>query len=147
MFDQLREGAGESYSPSASSNWPIGMASGGAFVASSAIKPEAIDRFFALGKAIATDFATRPATTDEIFRVITPLREYILRASTGNQFWIGQLMGATRDPRRIDALKTLLPDYLRITPAELQQSAARWLKPDAMFMLAVKPQASPRAAP
>lgn len=140
LFDQLREGQGEAYSPDASSSWPTGMTSGGSFTVMSQVKPEGLDRFFALTKAIAADFAARPVTADELARVQTPLRESIARASSGNTFWMGHLMGSTREPRKIETLRTLVRDYMRITPAEIQATARRWLVPDKAFLLAVKPE-------
>jgi zinc protease len=140
LFEQLREGQGESYSPSADSSWPLGMTSGGSFTLSSQVRPEGVDRFFALAQTIAADLANRPATADELARVQTPLRESIARASSGNTFWMTQMMGSSRDPRRIEALRSLLGDYLRITPADLQDAARRWLVPDKAFKLVVRPE-------
>lgn len=140
LFDQLREGQGESYSPSADASWPLQLASGGAFTLTSQIRPENADRFFALAGDIAADLASRPVSADELARVQTPLRESIARASSGNTFWMTQMRGASRDPRRIDALRSLIRDYLRITPAELQETAKRWLVPDKSFKLLVRPE-------
>ena len=140
LFDQLREGQGEAYSPNANSSWPLGMTGGGSFSVISQVKPEGLDRFFALTSTIAADFAARPVSADELARVQTPLRESLARASSGNTFWMSQLAGATRDPRRIDALRSLVRDYLRITPAEIQETARRWLVPDKAFKLAVTPE-------
>lgn len=55
-------------------------------------------------------------------------------------FWMGQLAGATRDPRKIAALQSLVTDYLKITPAEIQQAARRWLVPQNALQLEVKPE-------
>lgn len=140
LFDQLRESQGESYSPSADSSWPLGMTSGGSFTLSSQVRPEGVARFFTLAESIAADLASRPVSADELARVQTPLRESIARASSGNTFWMTQMMGSTRDPRRIDALRSLVGDYMRITPADLQEVARRWLVPEKAFRLVVKPE-------
>jgi zinc protease len=140
LFDQLRESQGESYSPSADSSWPLGMTSGGSFTLSSQVRPEGLERFFSLAQAIAADLASRPVSADELARVQTPLRESIARASSGNTFWMTQMMGSSRDPRRIDALRSLVGDYMRITPADLQEVARRWLVPEKAFRLVVKPE-------
>jgi zinc protease len=140
MFSQLREEEGASYSPNVDSSWPFGLASGGNFIVTSQLKPEGFDRFFAISKGIAADLAAKPVTADELARVINPLHESIARASSGNMFWLGQLTGASRDPRRIAALRSLVTDYLKITPAELQETARKWLAPEKAFMLEVKPK-------
>ena len=140
MFVQLREEEGASYSPSVDSNWPLGLANGGNFVVTSQLKPEGFDRFFVISKGIAADLAAKPVTADELARVINPLHESITRASSGNMFWMGQLMGASRDPRRITALQSLVTDFLKVTPAELQEVARKWLVPEKAFQLEVRPE-------
>ena len=140
MFAQLREEEGASYSPSVDSSWPLGLKSGGNFVVTSQLKPEGFDRFFAISKGIAADLAAKPVTADELARVINPLHESITRASSGNMFWLGQLTGASRDPRRITALQSLVTDFLKITPAELQGTARKWLVPEKAFQFEVKPE-------
>ena len=140
MFTQLREEEGASYSPNVDSSWPTGLESGGSFIVTSQLKPEGFERFFAISRGIAADLAAHPVSADELARVINPLHESINRASSGNSFWLGQLTGATRDPRKITALQSLVTDYLKITPAELQQAASKWLVPEKSFQLEVRPE-------
>ena len=129
MFDRYREQEGQSYSPSASSNWPWGLTSGGSFVVIAQPKPDGVDRFYAITDEIAADLAAKPPTDDELKRAVGPMIEMLNRASSGNTFWMMQMAGATRDPRRQSALKSLMSDFRRITPAELQGAAQRWLVP------------------
>jgi zinc protease len=143
MFDTLREGEGASYSPNVSSNWPAFMPGGGSVVVTSLLKPGGVDRFFALARQIAADLATKPVTADELLRTVGPMRQSIARASSGNSFWLGQLQGASSDPRRLQSLSTLNSDYARITPEELQATAKRWLAPDKSFSMVVMPSAKP----
>lgn len=145
MFDQLREGEGQSYSPNVSSSWPAFMPGGGSFVVTSQLNPKGVDRFFALTKAIAADLAAKPPTADEIARSVGPMKQYFARASSGNGFWLGQLSGATGEPSRISNVASLTYDYGRITPAELQEAAKRWLVPGKSFSLVVLPEAKPEA--
>ncbi|MFM9853899.1 MAG: M16 family metallopeptidase [Sphingomonadaceae bacterium] len=140
MFDQLREAEGQSYSPNVNSDWPTGIEGGGNFSVTSQIKPSGVDRFFALSKSIAADLATKPVTADEMTRSVGPLVELIRRASSGNTFYMQRLAGASRDPRRISALKNLIGDYQRITPADLQAAAKKWLVPEKAFSLVVLPE-------
>ena len=142
LFNQLRDGEGASYSPQANSQWPMGLKGGGNFYVASQLQPDKVDLFFRLTRSIAADLAAKPIEADELKRAVLPLRELIARISTGNSFWLGQLAGATRDPKRVEALRSLVSDYNRITPEELRASAARWLKPDADFTLIVVPEKS-----
>ncbi len=140
LFDQLRGEEGAAYSPSVGSSWPVGMAGGGAVVVLSQLKPGATERFFAISRGIAADLVARPVSADELARAVGPMRQLIQRASTGSSFWLSQLSGVTSDPRKEGALLSLSSDYARITPAELQATAKRWLDPGKEFRLVVLPK-------
>jgi zinc protease len=144
LFDQLREAEGASYSPNVNNSWPEGMTSGGSFAVISQLRPDSIDTFFRIARAVAADLATKPVTADELARAVTPMRELIARASSGNSFWMSQLSGSSADPRKLLALQTLPSDFARITPAELQATAKRWLVPDKSFSLVVVPEQKAR---
>ncbi len=139
IFDQLRSEEGAAYSPSVGSSWPVGMNGGGSVVVLSQLKPAAIDRFFAISRGIAADLVAKPVSADELARAVGPMRQLIQRASTGSSFWLSQLSGITSEPRKESALLTLSSDYARITPAELQATARRWLDPAKEFRLVVLP--------
>ena len=140
LFDQLREAEGASYSPNVSSQWPVGMASGGNIIVSSQLRPETVDKFFTIARAVAADFVAKPVSADELARAVNPMRQLIARASSGNTFWMSQLGGASTDPRKLAALRSLPSDYARITPADLQASAKRWLIPGKSFSMVVLPE-------
>jgi zinc protease len=140
MFDQLREAEGASYSPVVDSNWPSGFTSGGNFAVIAQLKPEGVARFFTISQDIAVSLANKPVTPDEMARAVTPMKERIARASTGSMFWLRNLEGASFDESRITALKSILSDLTRITPADLQESARKWFKPDQAFKLTVLPE-------
>lgn len=139
LFDKLREGEGASYSPSVGSQWPDGFSGGGNFVALSQLQPRNVDAYFAMVRSIAADLASTPVTQDELNRAILPMKEMIIRAATGSTFWLSQLGGVSFDPRKATALKTLASDYGTMTPAQVQETAKRWLRPDRMFTMAVLP--------
>jgi zinc protease len=140
MFDQLREAEGASYSPSVDSSWPIGFDGGGNFSVIAQLKPGGTDRFFMLSKGIAQNLANKPVSADELARAINPMKERISRASTGSSFWLRYLEGSSTDPRRLSVLKSILSDFSRITPAEIQETARKWLKPDQAFQMVVLPE-------
>lgn len=140
LFARLREAARESYSPSASSSWPVGMSAGGRFIVTGQTRPEETGLFFKIAEEIAADLMKTPVTPDELARVQGPLREFIARASSGNMFWMRQMSGAARDPRRIAAVNSLGSDYARVNPSDLQAAAQRWLVPSQAFRLVVVPE-------
>lgn len=141
IFSQLREAEGASYSPGVNSNWPLSMRSGGSFVISSQLRPDRIDLFFRISRKIADDLASKPVTKDELLRAVTPLRQFIARASSGNSFWLSQLAGISRDKSKAEALRTMSSDFGRITAAELQATARRWFVQNRAMMFVVRPEA------
>lgn len=139
LFDELREVQGASYSQNVGSDWPTQLPNGGNFIVTAQLSPAGVDRFFTLARRIANDLATKPVTADEMLRSVGPRDKAIARASSGSSFWLSQLAGASVDPDRLRALSTLFTDYDRITPAELQASAKRWLVPEKSFAMEVVP--------
>ncbi|RYD46790.1 MAG: insulinase family protein, partial [Sphingomonadales bacterium] len=139
LMDQLRSQAGISYSPSVASQWPVGMPEGGKVIALGMVPPDKTDFFFKLARDIAADLVAKPVEADELDRALTPLKQQILRQSSGNMFWMRQAEGGTVDPARIAAIDTLARDYASATPAEVQALAAKYLRPDKDWTLKIVP--------
>jgi zinc protease len=140
LFERLRQESGASYSPSVSSQWPVGSTSGGKIVAIGQVSPENVPLFFRLSREIAADLAKNPVGADELERTIKPMGQQLLRASTSSQFWLAQMGGGTYDPRRLAAVRSLGSDLMTTTPAELQALAARYLRPDTDWTMEVLPK-------
>lgn len=140
LLDALREKAGASYAPQAFSDWPTDVSAGGTITALAQLEPEFVPIFFAEAENIAKDLATNPPSEDELARVTEPLANIIRRASTGNQFWLYNLEGATTDPRRIQLLRSVLFDYSQTTPQAMQQLATKYLLGKSPVQIAVIPQ-------
>ncbi len=130
LFERLRSIDGAAYTPSAASSWPFASQSGGYVLINSQLRPERIPYFFALVDEIANDLRANPISADELARQVEPIRQLLGRASTGNAFWMSQLEGYTRDPRRLAMMRSLGSDLLNVTPAELQTLAQRYLIAD-----------------
>jgi zinc protease len=141
LYDRLRTEAGASYSPSVGSSWPDGAASGGRIMAIGQVPPDKTDLFFRLSREIATDLVKNPISDDELQRAKTPMQQYVMRASTGNTFWLNLLSGAAYDPRKIASARSILLDYQNVTAADLQAVAAKYLRPDKDWTMEVVPKA------
>ena len=140
LLTAMREKLGASYAPQVVSSWPVDLDSGGSITAVAQLEPDAVPTFFRTAGEIAADLAKNPPTADELARVIEPLRQQVTRAATSSAFFMYQLQGATADPRRIDAVRTILLDYTQTTPARMQALAAKYLNPDKAWRMAVMPQ-------
>ncbi|MEA1620085.1 insulinase family protein, partial [Erythrobacter sp. T5W1-R] len=146
LLDALRERAGASYSPQVFSNWPTDVESGGRITALAQLEPDFVPIFFAEADRIARDLAANPPAADELERVTGPLGQMIQRASTGNQFWLYNLEGASFDPQRVALLRSLLVDYTQTTPEVMQFLAERYFTQRRPLRLAVIPQGQTLAA-
>ncbi len=140
LMDAMREKLGASYAPQVVANWPLDLDNGGSLMALAQLQPTAVPTFFATADTIAADLTMRPATPDEIARVTEPLRQQLTRASSSSAFFMFQIEGATEDPSRIAALRTLLSDYTRITPEELVALAKKYLGAGRSAKIAVIPE-------
>lgn len=140
LIDAMRERAGASYAPNVSTNWPIDLASGGRIMALAQLKPQDVPVFFAAAESIAADLAANPPGADELARATEPLRQLVRRAMTGNLFWLYQIEGSSRDPRRLYALNTLQSDYSVTTPEKMQALAQKYLASHDGWKLAVIPE-------
>ena len=142
LLDRMREKLGASYSPQVFSEWPIDLDSGGAIMALGQLDPKSLPVFFATADEIAAELIAKPVTADELARVTEPLRQQLTRASSSSAFFMYQLEGATADPVRIAALRTLLSDYTRTTPERMQALAAKYLGQNKSWRAAVVPEGS-----
>lgn len=140
LFDEMRERAGASYAPQVRVDWPNDDVGGGTIIALAQLRPDDIPAFYAAADEIARDLATTGPTADELARVTEPLRQTILRATTGNGFWMWQLRGSTRDPSRIGVIRTLLDDYSMTTPDRMKALAAKYLEARKPLEIAIIPE-------
>lgn len=145
LMDAMRERAGASYAPYVGSRWPLGVASGGSFVAMAQLPPTQTDAFFAAADKIADDLAANGPTADELARATEPVLQALWRMQSGYTFWMNQLEGGAFDENRIVYLPTIIADYQTTTPAEIKELAARYLGARDGFRLAVLP--SDKAGP
>ncbi len=140
LFDRLRSVAGASYSPQASSSWPVGLSDGGRIIALGQVAPDKVDLFFKLSREIAAELVSTPVDADDLKRIVQPMGQYVLRSATGNQFWLMQTAGGSFDQRRLDAARSVISDFIGMTPADLQALAAKYLRPDKDWTMAVIPK-------
>lgn len=147
LLDAMREKMGASYAPQVYSSWPVDLTSGGTISALAQLQPGSVPVFFDTAREIAADLIARPPSADELSRVTEPLRQQVTRAATGSAFFMYQLEGATQDPARFAALRSLLNDYTQVTPQQMQALASRYLAPEKGWQLAVVPEAAAPAVP
>jgi len=135
-----REKLGASHPPQVVSDWPLDVNGGGSIMALAQLQPQVVPEFYRIADQIAADLAATPPTAEELGLVVEPLRQQITRASTSTAFFMYQIEGATEDPSRFGAIRSILTDYTQITPADVQALARKYLVRDKSWRLAVIPQ-------
>jgi zinc protease len=140
LFDKLRSTEGAAYSPSARNSWSFAFDKGGYLIVSSQVRPDRIDYFRQVVEATAADLAKTPVSADELDRAVVPMRQLLMRASTGNAFWMSQMEGSTRDPRYVEAMRNMANDMLSVTPEQVQALAVKYLVPGKSWSVVVLPE-------
>ncbi len=140
VLNKLREKLGQSYSPQAVNDWPLDLDGGGKIMVIAQLKPEAVPIFFAAADEIAADLVANPVTADELNLVTEPLKQQLSRAGTSSAFFMYLMEGATSDPARFSAVRTVLSDYTVTTPEAMQALARKYLVRGASWRLAVLPK-------
>ena len=139
LFDKLRSTEGSAYSPNVQNNWPFSQESGGYILVSSQVRPDRVKYFYDVVKETAADLAATAVTQDELQRAVAPMQQLLMRAGTGNAFWMNQMEGATHDPRYVQAMQTMARDMLSVTPGDIQKLAAKYLVPAKSWSAVVLP--------
>jgi zinc protease len=141
LTDELREKQGATYSPSADSSQSWLLPGYGYISTVVEIPPEKIEAVTLDIQRIAAGLASAPPTTDEMTRARKPILEGIQQSRETNGYWLGTLSGMQSDPRQVDAYRSVLPTLESLSPADIQTAARKWLRPDQIWRLEVRPEA------
>jgi zinc protease len=141
LLQELRENQGSTYSPRVGSSRSQVWSGWGYVSANVEVPAPKLDSFFADVRKIAADMRSNPPTADELARAKKPRLEGIEKSRQTNGYWLNELSGAQGDPRRIDAIRSLLPAVERVTAQDVKNAAQKILRDESLWMLAIKPEA------
>jgi zinc protease len=144
LFEKLRSVDGAAYTPSADSIWPDSYDTGGYLIVQTQLKPERIPYFFTFVDEVVADLAARPVSADELEREVAPMRKYFGLARASNLFWMNQLGGLSRDPRKLSMARSFQDDVLSVTAADIQSLAQRYLRSDTRWSAIVLAKGVPQ---
>ncbi len=141
LFEKLRSTDGAAYNPQVVNNWPFAFqGSGGYIQVYSQVQPDKIPYFYSFVDGIVKDLTENPVSEDELGRVLLPMSQMLQRASTGNAFWMMQVEGASIDRRYLEVAQSMAGDMLKVTPADIQRLAAKYLVPGKSWSAVVLPK-------
>jgi zinc protease len=139
LIDELREAQGVTYSPSVSYSHSETWTGWGYLAASVEVPPAKLDGFFRDVAKIANDLRTKGVTPDELDRAKKPRLDRIEKSRVTNQYWLAELSGAQRDPRRLDFIRHIIPGTEQVTAADVKHAAELVLRDDKAYRLEVEP--------
>ncbi len=140
--EKVRAAEGATYSPETAVALSEVFPDYGVAYAAVEIPPDKIPRFFTEVREIVEEMAAKGITADELARARNPRIATIEKAQLGNEYWQARLAGSIGDPRRLDIIRSTLPDYAKVTEADVQAATKRWLAPDTAWELVIKQGAS-----
>jgi len=141
LTDELRERQGVTYSPSVGNSMSQVWTDWGYLSASVEAPPATADAFFRDVFGIARDLRDNPPSEDELLRAKRPMIERLTRSQATNEYWISVLAGAQTDPRRLDAVRSVIASIERVTPQDVQAAARMFLLDERAWRLVVRPAA------
>ncbi len=137
ILDEVRIKQGATYSPQVEVSLSETFPGYGFAFAMVEMPPAKIPGFFADVARITADMRDKGVTDDELERARNPRVAGIKKAQLTNDYWISRLSGAVADPRRLDVIRTTLPDYAKLTTADIQAAARKWFVPDKAWKMVV----------
>jgi len=142
LIDELREGQAVTYSPSAGSSPSWDIPGYGYLSAAIEAPPERLDGFFRDVEEIAAQLRDTPISADELERARRPVIESLQRSRAGNEYWLGNLSGIQTEATRLPAIRSVVDDFSRITPTDIQAAARQYLVPERAWRARVIPEAA-----
>ena len=130
VIDKVRIGEGATYSPETQVALSETFPNYGLAYTAVEMPPQKIPAFFADIAAITADMGEHGVSEDELARARNPRVATIRKAQLTNEYWLVRLEGIIADPRRLGIIRTTLPDYEKVTVADIQAAARAWFVDD-----------------
>jgi zinc protease len=143
IVDKVRLAEGATYSPGVQTALSESYPHYGIALAAVEIPPEKIGGFFADVASITADLRNNGVTADELERARNPHIATLKKSMETNEYWLLRLGGSIADPRRLEIIRTTLPDYARVTATEVQAAARRYFVDDKAWKLEIKAPGAP----
>jgi zinc protease len=140
LMEQLRIADGATYSPQTSATASLTFPGYGYIAAYAEIPPAKSQLFYDTVAKITADLRTTPPSTDEFERARRPELEGLERAEQTNGFWMSGLIGTQTDERRLMLIRQAKPRLERVTPADVQRAAAKYLADQKAWKLVIVPK-------
>jgi zinc protease len=139
-FDTLRTRAGMTYSPVTTSFASLNTPSFGYLAIGADILMARIPEFYQTIAEMTADLRAHAVTQEELARARDPRVQDLLQQQQTNAYWITLLTGSQADPRRLDLIRSTIPDMEKVTSADVLSAAQKYLKDDPAWKVIVLPE-------
>ncbi len=140
ILDEVRIAQGATYSPQTEASFSETTAGYGTAISEVEMPPTKIPAFFDTVTRITAALRDKGLTDDELARARNPRVSGIEKARLTNEYWLDRLSGAIADPRRLDLIRTTLPDYQAMTTADVQAAAKAWFVDSKAWKMVISAQ-------
>jgi zinc protease len=140
LMEQLRIKDGATYSPSATASASRTFPGYGYIAAYAEIPPQKSQLFFDTVKQVTADLRDHEPSADEFERARKPELDTLEKAVETNNYWLGSLEGAQTDERRLKLVRDARPGLEKVTPADVQRVARKYLTDERAWKLIVAPK-------
>jgi zinc protease len=147
LFDQLRIGAGASYVPQTALETSTTFPGYGYVEAAAEVPPDKIDLFYRIVGRITDDLKAHEVTQDELDRAKQPRVDLFTKSQQTNGYWLNVLTGAQSDPRKLDVIRTTIPDLKHVTAPDVRKAARLVLDDAKAWKMEVLPLETGAPAP
>ncbi|CAA9518296.1 MAG: hypothetical protein AVDCRST_MAG91-2041 [uncultured Sphingomonadaceae bacterium] len=145
-MEKLREELGATYAPQVMQESSEVFDEFGLLTVFAEVKPTETSSLMAAIEAVAEELKAKPLPAEDLARAVQPLIDQIGKDMATNNFWATRLASASWDPRRLDIIRTQEAHLKKVTPADLQLVAKKYLRGDRSFKLLVEPKNQTQAA-
>ena len=143
VTEEIREKQAIAYSPGVAASSSDFYKGYGSLSIRADISPDKFDAFYAAVDSIVEGLKSAPPTEDELNRARLPVIEQIRRSQAGNTYWLAQLEDLAAEPQTLEQIQTQISDLEAVTPADIQQLAQQYLKPDTAWKAVVRSAGTP----
>jgi zinc protease len=135
----LREREGLTYSPEVFVDQAVSQRHYATLGVQVELPPSKAEIFFTELDTIVRDLAQTPIKADELARARTPMVDASRRGFGFAEYWIDALAASDDNPAYFDMIRSKVPDLEKVTPADVQRLAARYLASRNPFRFVVQP--------
>jgi zinc protease len=139
LFDQLRIAEGASYVPETTLETSTVFPGYGYVEAAAEVPPDKIDLFYDIISKITASLKSREVTPDELDRAKAPRIDLFTKSQQNNGYWLTVLTGAQADPRKLDLIRTTIPDLKHVTAADVRSVAQLVLSDASAWKMEILP--------